>query len=206
MNQSRPLLEAEAQRIKHAVDVPLRARSSLYSEPGRFVQDDDVVVPVDDQPLELRGIVVGDRRNLPRLGRRRGRDPGRQANGLAGLDAILALGALAVDPHLARAQKLLQRAMAQFRIMPLEPAVQPEPGFLVGDGAQFHPPAHVRGFTVSSTGCTPRDIKFVSRNFRYPASAPPEPDSPASAPPAVRGPARRRRRRGAAQYRPPSAE
>src|SRR5258708_24386277 len=26
---------------------------------------------------------------------------------------------------------------------------------------------------VSSTGCTPRDIKFVFRNFRYPASAPP---------------------------------
>jgi hypothetical protein len=26
---------------------------------------------------------------------------------------------------------------------------------------------------VSSAGCTPRDIKFVFRNFRYPASAPP---------------------------------
>src|SRR5216684_7055138 len=204
MNQSRPLLEAEAQRIKHAVDVPLRARSSLYSEPGRFVQDDDVVVPVDDQPPNLRGIAVRYGGNLPRLERRRGRDPGRQADGLAGLDPILALGAPTVDSHLPRAQKLLQRAMAQLRKMPLEPTVQPEPGFPVGDGAQFHPPAHVRSFTVSSTGCSPRDMKFVSRNFRYPASAPPEPDSPASAPPAVRGPARRRRR-GAARYQPPSA-
>src|SRR5580704_10534670 len=121
MNQSRPLLEAEAQRIKHAVDVPLRARSSLYSEPGRLVEYDDVVVLVDDQPLDFRGILVRHGGDLARLGRRRDRDPGRQTNGLAGLDAILAFGALAVDSHLPRAQKFLQRAMAQLRKMPLEP-------------------------------------------------------------------------------------
>src|SRR5688572_31572371 len=44
-------------------------------------------------------------RDLARLGWRRRRDAGRQADGLAGLDAILALGALAVDADLAGAQK-----------------------------------------------------------------------------------------------------
>src|SRR3981081_1998198 len=98
MNQSRPLLEAEEQRIKHAGDVPLRGRSSFTTATGAFMQEEDAVVLMDDQPPNLLGIAVRHGRDLPRLGRRRGRDAGRQANGLAGLDPILGPRAPTRDP------------------------------------------------------------------------------------------------------------
>ena len=135
MDQPRPLLVAEAQRVEHAVDMPLGPGAALHRQPRRLVQHDDLVVLVDDQAADLLGIAVRDGRDLARLGRRRGGDAGRQADGLAGLDPVLALGALAVDADLAGAQKLLQGAVAQLGEMALEPAVQPQAGLVVGDGA-----------------------------------------------------------------------
>src|SRR5688572_32122958 len=81
-------------------------------------------------------------RDLARLGWRRRRDAGRQADGLAGLDAILALGALAVDADLAGAQKLLQGAVAEFREVALEPAVEPQAGLVVDDGSGLDARGH----------------------------------------------------------------
>ena len=60
MDQPRPLLEAEAQRVEHAVDMPLGAGAALHGQPRRLVQHDDVVVLVDDQAADLLGVAVGD--------------------------------------------------------------------------------------------------------------------------------------------------
>ena len=141
MDQARPLLGAEAQRIEHAVDMPLGAAAALHGEAGRLVERDHPVVAVDDELLDLGGVAL--RHGGPSLGlsgglrRRRNGDAGRQTHGLAGLDAVLALDPLAVEPDLAGAQELLQRAVAQLREMTLEPAVQPKPGLVVGDGARL---------------------------------------------------------------------
>src|SRR5262249_22963111 len=60
------------------------------------------------------------------------------ADGLAGLDPVLALGALAVDSDLAGSQELLEGAMTEVGEMPLEPAVQTQTGLVVDDGAHLH--------------------------------------------------------------------
>ncbi len=53
------------------------------------------------------------------------------------LDAVASLGALAVEPHLPRAQQLLQRAMAERGIMPLEPAIQTDAVIVLRDLDRF---------------------------------------------------------------------
>ena len=135
VDQPRPLLVAETQRVEHAVDMPLGPGPALHRQARRLVQHDDLVVLVDDQAADLLGVAVRHGRDLARLGWRRRGDAGRQADGLAGLDAILALGALAVDADLAGAQKLLQGAVAQLGEMALEPAVEPQAGLVVDDGS-----------------------------------------------------------------------
>ena len=98
MDQPRPLLEAEAQRVEHAVDVPLRAGPALHRQPRRLVEDDDVIVAMDHQATGSRRRPGRKRSEIsPRLGRRRQGDAGRQADRLPGLDPVLALGPLAVD-------------------------------------------------------------------------------------------------------------
>jgi len=189
---------------------PLRARSSLYSEPWRFVQGDDVIVPVADQPPISISIAVGHGPDScstdpsPRLwAGGEAVHPGGQANGLAGpLDpdrlpssfaAVRRILALISPPP--RAQKLFGSApWLQLRKMPRETSGPPEPGFAspVDDGAQFHPPALVAALLSQSTGRTSSRHKFDFPQFPplttppTPLSAPPRSGSHlASAPPAV---------------------
>ena len=135
MDQPGPVLEAETQRVEHAVDVALRAGAALNGQPRRLVEGDHMIVAMDHQGLDLGSVAVGHRRPFPRLGRRGRGDAGRQAHLLARLDTVVALRPLAVDADLAGAQEFLQGAMAQRRVVALEPAVQPKPGIVVGDGA-----------------------------------------------------------------------
>jgi len=140
MNQSRPLLEAEAQRIEHAVDVPLRARPSLYSKSRRFVQDDDVVVPVDDQ------VAISAASRSDTVGISRGLGGGEAVTRAAGewsgrLDASLP-SARRPSIRTCPCAKALQSAVAQLGKMPLEPAIEPQPGLLLGDRAHRDTPAH----------------------------------------------------------------
>ena len=144
MDQPRPLLEAEAQRVEHAVDMPLGARTALHREAGRLVEGDHPVVAMDHQALDLSRVPVGDQR--PRLGlglrfgRRRG-DAGRQAHGLPRLDPVLAFDPPAVDAHLTGAQQLLQRAVGEVGKMALEPAIQPQTRLVAGNRARLDPAA-----------------------------------------------------------------
>src|SRR5581483_5352024 len=137
MDQPWPIGIAEAQRVEHAVDMALGAAAALHREPRRLVERDHPVVAMDDELLDLGRLAIGNRRPLARLGRRRRSDAGRQAHGLPLLDPVLALDALAVEPYLAGAQELLQRAMTQIREMPLEPAVEPQARLVAGDGARL---------------------------------------------------------------------
>src|SRR5262245_39149274 len=100
MNQPRSLLQAEAQRIEHAVDVAPCPRPSLYSEAGWFVQHDDEVIPVDDHAPHLRRVAIRHHRGPERLGALGGRNGRRQTDGLAGLDAVPGLATPPIDPYL----------------------------------------------------------------------------------------------------------
>ena len=133
--------------------------AALHRQPRRLVQHDDLVVLVYDQAADLLGVAVRHGRDLARLGRRRGGDAGRQADGLAGLDPVLALGALAVDADLAGAQKLLQGAVAQLGEMALEPAIEPQAGLVVGDGSGLDLGAR-RSWPLT---CLPRHTGEVAR-------------------------------------------
>src|SRR3954465_8226645 len=64
-------------------------------------------------------------------------DRGGQAYRLAGADMVGRFHPLAIQPHLALAQQLLQQHMRDGRIMPLEPAVQADAVIVGIDGAQF---------------------------------------------------------------------
>ena len=60
MDQPGPVLEAETERIEHAVDMALGTRAALHGEAWRLVEDDDVIVLVDHQRLDLGGVAIGD--------------------------------------------------------------------------------------------------------------------------------------------------
>ena len=62
MDQPRPLLEAEAQGVEHAVDMPLGARAALHREARRLVERDHPVVAMDHQALDLLRVAVGQAR------------------------------------------------------------------------------------------------------------------------------------------------
>jgi len=66
----------------------------------------------------------------------------RNAHGLPGLEAILRLGALAVDPHLAFADDALDVGEAQPRKPRLEKPVDPHAGFVGGHGDVLHGRRH----------------------------------------------------------------
>ena len=65
----------------------------------------------------------------------------RQAHSLAGRDAVGGFDALAVEADLAGAQQLLQPSVIERRIVPLEPAVDPDAVFLMCNTGGF---GHVR--------------------------------------------------------------
>ena len=74
MDQPRPLLVAEAQRVEHAVDMALGARAALHREPRRLVERDHLVVAMDHQASGSRPCRVPRPRGRSlALGRRRGR-------------------------------------------------------------------------------------------------------------------------------------
>ena len=135
MHQARPFLRLETQPVEQRVDMALGVGAALHGEPGRLVDDNGPVVAVKDrvaqQCLIARpGMPRSRRRGRRRLGQRRHPDR------LAGRDRVAGAGALAVDPDLAGAQQFFEVPVAQPRIMPPKPAVEPAGAlrFLDNDG------------------------------------------------------------------------
>jgi hypothetical protein len=108
--------------------------AALHGKPSGLVKDDQCavfmkrhgaeVVSVFGSGLHLRGLV-----NAAGV-RQRG-----NTDGLTLGEPCVRLRALAVDPHLAGAQELLQATMAERWKMTLEPAIEAYIGFIRGDGA-----------------------------------------------------------------------
>src|SRR5205807_7984612 len=95
----------------------------LNCQPRRLVEDGQCLVAMHDGSLQP-GLVC-----RPRLMRRRPRLRGefvqsRDPDRLTRFDAVAGARPLAVDTDAPRAQQLLELAMAQCRIMALEPAVE----------------------------------------------------------------------------------
>ena len=99
---------------------------ALHREARRLVERDHVGIAVDDRSLHHGGIGFIDgrvasvlRALLAVVAERR------HAHPVAGRKACAGTGSLAVHPDLARAQQLLQAAVAEGGVVPPEPAVEP---------------------------------------------------------------------------------
>ena len=105
--------------------------------PERLVEHQQIVVLVQGDGGEE--VAVGLRQCVLRRWRRRRVGQRRHANGLAFGEPRARLGPAAVDPHLARAQQLLEPAMRQAGIMGLEPAVEPHAVFAGANFLRLYP-------------------------------------------------------------------
>ena len=116
----------------------LHIGAALHGKTRRFVEDDDVGIPVKhriEQSFRLGG---GKVRRF--LGRRRGLGggQGRHAYGLSRGKPLAGFRSRTVDPDLSGSQQLLQRAMAELGKPPLEPTVKTKVVFVVGYGKSLN--------------------------------------------------------------------
>ena len=140
VDEARALRRAKTQGVEQPIEMARGARAALDREPRRLVDGDHIRVAMDHAGLDP-GFVAG-RYSRPRGGRRSLRQ-GRHTDALATLEPVVRLGALAIDPDLALAQKPLQPAVGEPGEAPPKPAVEPEPGFtgidIVGGDAAHLP-------------------------------------------------------------------
>ena len=147
MDQTGPFLGVEAKRIQHPVEMALGPAASLDGKAGRLVDDDHVGVAMQDQGLhECR---VGRIVARCGFGRRRRIAKRRHPHRLPGLEANARLHPLAVDADLSRSEQLLQPAMGNLRIVPLEPAIETLAGF-GGVNIAMADAGHVRTVRVTA--------------------------------------------------------
>ena len=129
MDQARPFAIGPGERAQHRVEIAPLAGTALDREPGRLVEDQDIVVLMDHQAAHEAGIDVRNRRG-PAARRDIGVDVGRQTDDLSGDDAGLALRALAVEADLALAEQLFDPSLCQAGKTPPQPAIEPLVGIL----------------------------------------------------------------------------
>ncbi len=101
--------------------------AALHRKTGGLVDDEHPVVAVQHRVAQQREILRSGARR-PAAGFGDGRDGLRQrrhADRLARGDRVAGAGALAIYPDLPGAQQLFEPPVAETRIMPLEPAVEP---------------------------------------------------------------------------------
>ncbi len=164
--RARVLLESEA--VEHAVDMGGEAAAALGRQARRLVQHDDVLVHVDDVVLQTAADLLL-RLSAGLLFEVAVHHLRRQADHLAGGDAVGRLHPLAVEPDLPGAQQLLQPAMGQRRVVPLEPAVDADAVLVMGDAGgvghvRARAPARVRRTAlrwteVPNRRCRPRQAR-----------------------------------------------
>ena len=127
VNQPRAFPRAESQRVQHGVEMARGFRTALDRDSGRLVQGNHFVVPINHQRLDEGGI-PGTRpfAFVARRPHRNGAGLRRNANSLAHGQPDIRFRPLAVDSDLPGPQKLLQHPVCQPRIVPPEPAVEPD--------------------------------------------------------------------------------
>ena len=115
----------------------VRPEPPCVARPGGLFSTMTALVHIEDRVFQAARVLG--------TGAGRGLSPGRHASICGGrrtvcpdVDAVGGLHALAVEPHLSLAQHLLQPAMGERRIVPLEPAVDADAVFVVGDAGFGH--------------------------------------------------------------------
>src|SRR5229473_1196428 len=123
MDEPRARVGTKTQRIQQPINVPLGPAAALDGETGRLVQHDHRIVAVQHR-IPQHGFVAW--RALSRHLRRRCGHlfQSSNTNSLTRLYTVTGAGALAVDPDIPGAQQLFETAMAECRIVTLEPAVE----------------------------------------------------------------------------------
>ena len=114
------------------------AGATLRRETGRLVEHDRRAVAVDHHRFGVGDLLLGQ--FDPARALALGIAPARgDADFLAGRDAIVGLGAPAIDPHLPGARPARDGGEAYLRQVPLEPAVEPDAVIVGRDrvGADF---------------------------------------------------------------------
>jgi hypothetical protein len=97
--------------------------AALHGQAGRLVQRQDLLVLVQHQRLGEGDVALGQRLLLVRIG---GVGQRRHPHLAAGRQLGVGLDPRAVDPHLTRAEQLVELDMVQVRPAALEPAVHPD--------------------------------------------------------------------------------
>ncbi len=144
MRQHRPLALLVAQRLEHAVDMPLGARAALHRQAEGLVQHHQVAVLEQDHGADRLGVARIGRSAVRR--RRAGFAERRHAHALAGLEPGRNLGPLARDPHFALADDLVEMRLRDFRESPAEPTVEAHARLVLADrvGGDAARARHVR--------------------------------------------------------------
>ena len=134
MHQHRPVATRIRESLQEAIEVFARAGAPLDGKPERLIQHNDVAVLVEDEILDASAIALG-RGAWPRPGLRgiRLEMERRHADALPLRQAGRNLDATAVDPHLTRADDLVQVSQREGRLPPLEPAVEAHAVFFTFD-------------------------------------------------------------------------
>ncbi len=126
VDEARALLLAEGQMLQQAVHMLGDAAAALRRKAGGFVENHDARILMDHKRFGLFPQVFTElcTDRLWRCGAFRGtRQLRRDSQDLACGQPIARLGALAVHPHLALAQQLLELDVVQRRVVALEPAI-----------------------------------------------------------------------------------
>ena len=140
-------VEFEAQPVEQRIDMALGVGAALHREAGGLVDDQRPVVAVQHGIAQQRDILRPGARRLAAAAARRRLGQRRHPDRLARRDRVAGAGALAVNPDLPGAQQLFEPSVAEARIMPLEPAVEP-PGAVLrphGDGGDAAHSRALRG-------------------------------------------------------------
>ena len=124
MHQPPLFILAEPQRLGQTVHVAALARTTLHRQARRFVQRDDIVIPIDHRLPDHRDVGIADvgdarlRRDLRRVGQRRHPDDltffdTRRGFHTATIDADVALAAQFFDPSLGHMRKAAAKPAVQ---------------------------------------------------------------------------------------------
>lgn len=136
MHEARPMLRPEAQRIEPRVEMAGNSGATLHRQAMRLVQHQQVLVPIQDQTLQILGQAGIDFSGPPWGGgwcqRQRW-----NADGLAGRQTRGGVSAMSVHPHLTAAAQLLNGALRQAGEMPPEPSIETDLRFVFRHGHEF---------------------------------------------------------------------
>jgi hypothetical protein len=157
MHEHRPVAFFIGHRSQHAIDMFRHAGAALHREPIWLVQNHQIAILEQDHLAQRPQVLC--RRRMDSGARHGGRiEPQRRhAHTLPGFEMRRGFDARAVDADLPRPHDFVQMRQRQFRQPPLEPAVEPHPRFVFGDGQSRD--THVSARTIVRPATSPAMAK-----------------------------------------------